>query len=234
MNPPASQTEAPLRLIDCCTLVCQRIFELDQLIAGGDVEAIRYACEDAFNAMANEAKRAGYRLEDIEAAKYALVALIDERILSTQSPVQEVWLGDPLQMRYFDEFAAGEEFYNRLDRLRADSDAKTAVLEVYHLVLVLGFAGKLADRRGQERRQVLIDGLGKDLADTLGAVSQEDERSLLAARDTVVSSQRALLDRIPLWSVPAAVFLLVCLVYGLLAWWREARLDQLVQTFAGS
>ncbi len=223
-----------VRLVDCCTPVIQELARLDVLVAAGDPQAVRQAFENAFSAMTAEGKRAGKRLDEIESAKYALVALVDERILAgEQGPVNEAWLGEPLQVKYFDEFTAGEEFYKRIDILRAETGQKAEVLEVYHLVLTLGFAGQLADRRGEEQRRVLIDGLGKDLRDAMGATVQEDDSEL----STPVESgdgPRSWWRRLPLWAVPALVLAVLVVLYLVLAAYETSRLDQLVQRFAGA
>jgi len=75
-----------------------------------------------------------------------------------------VWAGSPLQLQYFNEFSAGEEFYNKLEGLRnSDDPKKLDVLEVYYLCLALGFKGKYADLKGMDKIKVLMEAIAKEL-----------------------------------------------------------------------
>ncbi len=94
---------------------------------------------------------------DITLAKYALIGLIDEMILTSKWALKDTWMGNPLQMEHFNEFAAGEEFYNKIDSIRGSSDpGKLAVLEVYYLAMSQGFRGKYGDFQGLEKQKVLM------------------------------------------------------------------------------
>ena len=124
----------------------------------GEAEALRATCEHRLNDFVTRAQRAGYGHETIDAARYAFVALIDERILASNLPVRAAWLDNPLQLRLYDSFAAGEEFFTRMDKFRAPRDAERADgLEVFHCCLALGFRGKLGDARGEPQRRQLME-----------------------------------------------------------------------------
>lgn len=220
------------RLIDCCAPVLSLCFKLDRLIADHDADELTYRFEDAFASMTGEAKRVGCRLEDIEHAKYALVALVDERILAGGGPASEVWVERPLQVKYFDEFAAGEEFYVRLDRLRQEGDQKAEVLEVYHAALALGFAGKHADRRGEERRQVLRDSLVADIAQAMGESSQEDGLHNIVAVEASSGESLPWWRRLPVWTTPAVCALLLIILIASLSACESAALDAIAQEFS--
>ena len=76
---------------------------------------------------------------DIQKAKHAIVALIDETLK---------W-ESRLERRYFDSMVAGDEFFDRLDEMlkqsrniSKDSDFPYDVLEVYYICLTLGFSGR--------------------------------------------------------------------------------------------
>jgi type VI secretion system protein ImpK len=86
------------------------------------------------------AKRQGITDRDYQDGCFAVVAWTDETILkhSTWKHHQE-WNAHPLQLEYFQTRNAGEEFFERLERLRAD---QKAVREVYYLCLGLGFSGQ--------------------------------------------------------------------------------------------
>lgn len=188
----------------------------------GDCERLRSRFEEHFAAFERRTIRAGINDTDVQAAKYALVALVDETVLLSDLPLKDEWLGRPLQMQYFDEFAAGEEFYNKLDALRLARSAQGAdVLEVYHLCMTLGFKGKFGDARGAERRQVLMESVANDIAQNRGVAPDAElaPNGLPSDRVAATGVSGSFLARSPVWAVPAivaAVLLLAMIVVGVL------------------
>lgn len=91
-----------------------------------------------------KAKQAQIPPEDIDAAKYAFCAAIDEIILRSQFDIRKAWETRPLQLRLFGDQLAGEHFFERLDQLRARGGAQLQTLEVFHMCLLLGFQGRYA------------------------------------------------------------------------------------------
>lgn len=77
---------------------------------------------------------------DLAEARYALVAFIDEQILKSSWPGRAEWMGKPLQLELYGEYAAGENFFNRM-RVLLQQGGSSPALEVYYLCLLLGFRG---------------------------------------------------------------------------------------------
>ncbi|HEX9869689.1 MAG TPA: DotU/TssL family secretion system protein [Candidatus Tectomicrobia bacterium] len=86
------------------------------------------------------AKRQGLLERDYQDACFAVVAWADETILKHSSwEHHHDWNALPLQMEQFQTRNAGEEFFERLERLRPE---QKQVREVYYLCLGLGFSGQ--------------------------------------------------------------------------------------------
>ena len=83
-----------------------------------------------------------YSERQVKAVKFALVAFVDETLLSNDFPSREAWEKFPLQLQYFDEHLAGDTFFTRLDALLKHVETEADVVEVYYLCLLLGFNGK--------------------------------------------------------------------------------------------
>ncbi|MDB5216760.1 MAG: hypothetical protein JWO86_4687 [Myxococcaceae bacterium] len=90
----------------------------------------------------------GIQKVDLEDARYAIVAFIDEQLFKAPWAGRQEWMLEPLQLVYFNENTAGEGFFTRLDALERDP-ARLHVLEVYYLCLTLGFLGRYAVRGGE-------------------------------------------------------------------------------------
>lgn len=92
----------------------------------------------------DDGRRRGYTTDDIELAVFAVVAFVDESILSLRSPVFADWPRQPLQLERYGHQVAGEIFFQNLTKLmtRTDSQELADLLEVYQLALLLGFGGR--------------------------------------------------------------------------------------------
>jgi len=88
---------------------------------------------------------------DLEEARFALVVWADEMILRTEWEGRAEWVREPLQLQLFRTNRGGDEFFERLSRLRAE---QTDAREVFFLCLVSGFEGQYSDR-DSERRALL-------------------------------------------------------------------------------
>src|SRR3954471_8130220 len=95
------------------------------------------------DALIERGPRDGFQERDVQDMAYALVALADEMALGMSESVRRFWMGNLLQIRYFNENVAGEGFFTKLDAVRRDP-RRLDVLEVYYLCLLLGFQGKYA------------------------------------------------------------------------------------------
>lgn len=106
--------------------------------------------------------------DEVAEGRFAIVAWCDEMILRSNWSGREEWERDTLQFQLYRTRNAGDEFFERLDRLRADqNDAR----EVYFLCLALGFIGKYADDEGarralltQQYEQLRVSGRTLDLS----------------------------------------------------------------------
>jgi type IV/VI secretion system ImpK/VasF family protein len=86
------------------------------------------------------AKRQGMLDRDYQDACFAAIAWADETILKHSNwQHHHEWNARPLQLEHFQTRNAGEEFFERLERLRPE---QSQVRKVYYLCLGLGFSGQ--------------------------------------------------------------------------------------------
>ena len=95
------------------------------------------------------ARRKGASADDIDAAKYAFAAAVDEIILRSTYAIRDSWELKPLQLTLFGDQLAGENFFNRLEQLRSHGAEHLEALEVFHMCLLLGFQGRYPGRLGK-------------------------------------------------------------------------------------
>lgn len=87
----------------------------------------------------NAALQAGHPRPQVESAQYALAAAIDEALRFSRWPGKHAWSVNPLMVELFEERTAGVNFFGRLER---EEKAASASLEVYQIVMALGFKGR--------------------------------------------------------------------------------------------
>lgn len=137
--------------------LCYPLFEL-VLMSDKHLQEQKITRELLLNRF-NEFEQACHKLslnfDDINAVKYAMSSLIDEKITTGREA-----LGMPLQLSFFDEHEGGQGFYKRLERIR--QQANLPVLEIYHLCLQLGFAG-LYFSENKEKRVIIMSELSAQL-----------------------------------------------------------------------
>lgn len=160
---------------DTLALLFQGIFTGIVRIQAGkqalsDLDTFRRRMKVALQDVERDAITAGYGGEDLRDAQFAVVALLDESILSSKEPGREKWRTQPLNAELFGEAIAGEVFYDRLNALsrRNDSSVLADLLEVYLLCLLLGFEGRMS---GPLRGEALLiaEKLRRRIESTRGA-----------------------------------------------------------------
>lgn len=83
---------------------------------------------------------------DIQKARFAVVAFLDESVLGCRSSIFADWTRKTLGAELYGHMLAGEIFFQELQKIlkRSDSSQTADLLEVYCLCLLLGFKGQYA------------------------------------------------------------------------------------------
>lgn len=189
----------------------------------GDAEALRQRIDEQFRALESKARQSDVPQEDVQQAKYAIAAFIDEMILTSNWGLKDSWADRPLQLTYFNDFSAGEEFYNKVEALRAAK--KNSVLEVYYLCLALGFRGKYVDLQGMEKKKVLIDSLLREIRGTAPAPGTGGLSPSWQPPDT----SKGLGRQFPAWLVAAGCAIVLLGLYLLFSGLMGSMVDRVVQ-----
>ena len=139
-----------------CFIALSQLRELDGgAIAPQAVHSRLKGFVDALRARAREQGQSGREADDIA---YAIVALADEIAMGKPEPLRGYWMGQPLQLVFFNETLAGEGFFTRLAEIRRDP-RRADTLRVYYQCLLFGFQGKYSIRGGDLELMRLIDSM---------------------------------------------------------------------------
>lgn len=149
MSPTQTAAGGSQRRPQNLALAFQEILTVSERLRTGrqavsDPAAFRHFILEGLKTADGEARRQGYAAEDIKLAIFAVVAFLDESVLNLRAPVFADWPRRPLQEELFGHHVAGEVFFQNLQQLlgKNDSHDLADLLEVYHLCLLLGFAGR--------------------------------------------------------------------------------------------
>lgn len=156
------------------------------------------------------ASRQGIAGEDVHAAKYAYCALVDEVILGSTCGFREEWAREPLQLALFGDHLAGENFFLRLEQLRAQGAVRLQSLEVCYFCLLLGFEGQYR-LEGTEKLGYLTARLGDEI------VYLKGRRAGFAPHwERPDKVTHALRRTVPLWAAAAVLAVAGVLSYSVL------------------
>lgn len=204
----------------CFTLILQ-LRSTDEF---GDPEVLRRRVKDLLDDAEREALRTGVAPDNIQQAKFALVAFIDETIISSSWSQKDRWVSKPLQLELYDQYDAGEAFFTRLEKLREQPKANAEALEVYYLCMTLGFKGKY-QLHEQERLRELIETTYEDLKRLPGMGAQT-----LSPHGTPRGQvAQEVKSKLPAWVIAAAAALVGLLLYVGVSLYLSSAADSTAQ-----
>lgn len=189
-----------------------------------DTDVFKAGVNQFFPEFEQNARTADYSAEQVKDAQYALCAFLDESILKAgESTIRNDIELHPFQFKYFGVHLAGEGFFEKLDALRLDVKNNLDVLEIYHLCLALGFAG----RYGLEQKDQL-----RYIANTLGNdIGRYRTYPKVLSPDWKLPDQVTQLLRfeIPLWFYILVITLICGGVFLTLRWLLGKEVDALAE-----
>lgn len=150
-------------------------------LAGADYEQVREDVRTLIVRMDDRSDLLGVSEDIYNDARFAVFAWADEAVLVSRWAGVREWLKQPLQREFYATANAGEEFFERLDKLlncskgpvdqslfadmemekeeagseNGNGNGVAEVLEVYALCLSLGYTGKYFSESGEERLKEL-------------------------------------------------------------------------------
>jgi len=189
-------------------------------------EAFRERMKAALREIGDVAARRGYAKEDVYEANFAVVAFLDEVVLSSQDASRSQWARKSLQEELFDQRSAGELFFKHLEELRAhrDSPQLAEVLEVYYLCLLLGYEGRYAVGSKAELH-LLMDNLRERIERIFGRNPEFSPDAGLPDQAPAAPAADPLPRQLQFAALAAAVFALLCFIG--FYWHLSSRADEL-------
>jgi len=194
-----------------------------------DPEWMRSKLEALMADMEAESRRDPHLQRAFEDAKYPLVYLADEILLSMGWEGERAWAADLFETRCFGSQHAGLDFFTRLDK--AMSGDRDDLIDVFFRGVCLGFRGKLI------KQPEALHNMRKDLYRRLPAAKIEGQRFCPEAyEETDVRS----FVKLPVVNAARIIIPLVALLIG--AWVmgtlvtrsQLSQIDDMAETYVNS
>ena len=192
---------ARTRLVDLTADWLGMLVALRQAPTVEDAAAIRARALDLKARLEDETRRAGFSAADTESASFALVGFTDETVLRAEGPARDAGMQRPLQLELFGAMLAGEQFFDRLDAMRREREARIEAIEVYYCCLAFGFMGKHAFA-GPERLKAMLREIEADIE----AVRGTGKGPLAPNAARIDEGPGAMLDGVIPWWMALSVF----------------------------
>lgn len=128
-------------LVNLATPILETVLQVKANLLTPSIE-LRQSINAMLSQMEQQAEGFGHKSINIQSAKFALAAFVDETVLLANFPLRDYWEKMPLQLEHFGEQLAGNTFFERLQKMMGEGDAFVDVVEVYYVCLLLGFKGK--------------------------------------------------------------------------------------------
>ena len=187
--------------------------------AVSDPETCRAQMKQALRVAEQEARSRGCSAEDVKQVIYAVVAFLDESVLTSRNPVFANWPRRPLQEELFGDQLGGERFFQELQKSlnRSDSQETADLLEVYYLCMLLGFKGRYA--AGGDLRSVMAATQEKirRIRGPIGALSPRGAIPADAVRMVQTDRVSRLLGRVALIAAGVVVVLFILYKFVLMS-----------------
>jgi type VI secretion system protein ImpK len=200
------------RLVDLSSDWLSTVLALGHVAELPDPAALRARALELKSRFEREAGERGFTASDTEDAVFAMVAFLDETVLNQRGAARDTWIGRPLQLELYGRQLAGEEFFERLEKLRKDRETRIEALEVYCCCLAFGFSGRMK-LAPPERLAELFEQVQRDIAAVRG-----DGRLPLAPNAARRNERVAEASRGMPWWLPVVVFIPAVVLAFLLVW----------------
>lgn len=198
-------------LIDASTPLFGLVLRLRNLTENEAVEPLYNRIKTEMAALDEEIRQRDYDRATQIAFHYCLCTFIDEAVMGTPWGLKGMWTQCTLLNLYHNEAWGGEKFFIILNRMKQDPQQHQDMLELFYLMLSLGFRGRYgAISDGHSQLNDIIRKLHRQLREVKG----DSPEHLLPDTTEIHVTKYHLNRQIPLWSIWASLSLVLVATYA--------------------
>ena len=217
-------------LVSSASVILTVGHRLRALLEHDNVQGLQRQLIDEIKTFESQARSRQAPAEQIVSARYLLCTMLDEIVLNTPWGASSPWSAHSLLSQFHNETSGGEKCFVILQRMLEAPTQHLDVLELFYVVLSLGFEGKYKlDRRGRENLEHIRTTLYQSVSNYRG----EFEPDLSAHWASQAVQKRSLLQYIPLWVIASCVLLLLTLTFSGFRLWLYQATEPTAQHLQG-
>ncbi len=187
-----------------------------QSVSHSDVGGLHQRLVDEIKSFEIRSKEMAITSEIVLSARYILCTILDEAVLNTPWGCESAWHQRSLLSIFHNETSGGEKFYIILDRLRQSPSNNLDILELFYLILSLGYEGKY---RLSPNGKQSIERIRGELFSIIRNHRGEYERALSQTWQGLGRIKNTMVQYIPLWVVASVVGAILFTSYSGFRYW---------------
>ena len=149
----------------------------------------------------------GVNARDVSAARYVLCTALDEAVLTSRWGTLSGWNNASLLSVFHNETWGGEKVFTLIERAVQDRQQYADLLELCHMVMLLGFQGKFRLERDGSAR---VDTLRRNLYEVL-RTRTAGIPPIPVPEPAPTAGRRRMVNYVPVWAVGAMCLLVVAI-----------------------
>lgn len=186
------------------------VAQLRNSASHSDVSGLRNAIINEIKTFDSNARQSGCPADQVQTARYALCALLDEVVLNTPWGCDSIWSTQGMLITFHKESWGGEKVFQVLNNIIAQPGTYFNLLELFYYCLSLGFEGKY---KIQEQGQNKLNDIRENLFQVIQRQKGEYERDLSSHWQGITDKRNALSRYIPLWVVGAVTAAILTVIF---------------------
>jgi len=212
-------------LVEAANPILAAVPQIRHSLRHPDPASLRDRLREQVGAFERSALAAGIARDEVREARLALCALLDDSAAAT--PWGRHW--SPLVAEMHSEMSGSDSFLSVLERLLAQSQRRTELLEFFYVCLALGFEGRY--RGGESGRQALAQ-LRTQLFDLIDRSRGEHASELSPRCRGAEVRARRVTGPLAVWSAACACALFLAVLYFACSVLLGARSDPVARELA--
>jgi type VI secretion system protein ImpK len=173
-------------------------------------DALRGAVVREIQQFENRALQAGVHARNVNIARYALCATVDDVVLNTPWGGRSIWTQQSMVGTFHKETHGGDRFFDVLAKLEQDPANNLELLEFIYVCLSLGFEGRLrVEHQGTDKHLRIREGLARLIRANRG----QAERALSPAWDGLKLGHKVLRAWLSVWVIAGVLAVILSLAF---------------------
>ena len=187
-----------------------------QSVSHPDIAGLHQRLVNEIQRFEKQAQQLGIASEIILSARYILCTILDEAVLNTPWGCESAWHQRSLLSIFHNETSGGEKFYIILERLQQSPSENRDILELFYLVLSVGYEGKY---RLSARGKQSIERIRAELFNIIRRNRGEYERALSPSWQGLGRMKNTMAHYIPLWVIASVASSILLTSYSGFRYW---------------